>query len=242
MNLLPKWLSLTLALGAVFMPLVSVSASLLKVEGSGGVPGFSGSELGRYLTLHMAEAQPANWRFEPAATGDTPVPDRVKWSFKLGPYAGGEVRSFVPRQMDDVTFGVHRPITIEARLYLNGKYQTLVKEKAIIQGGPDDPDLAAAVVNLTQNLLSPFGRLPFHPSRPAPRAAVEVARSAPQLSSRIRDQRFLLGSAQCNCFQYRSGPMGVAIPMFLPVAPICAGGRPAFAIPGAACPISPHGR
>jgi len=59
--------------------------------------------------------------------------------------------------MDDVTFGVHRPITIEARLYLNGKYQTLVKEKAIIQGGPDDPDLAAAVANLTQNLLNPSG-------------------------------------------------------------------------------------
>jgi hypothetical protein len=154
MHLLPKWLSLILALGAVFVPLVSAEATLLKVEGSGGVPGFSGSELGRYLTLHMAEAQPANWRFKPTAAGDTRAPDRVNWRFKLGPYAGGEVRSFVPRQMDDVTFGDHRPITIEARLYLNGGYQTLVKEKAIIQGGPDDPDLAAAVANLTQTLLS----------------------------------------------------------------------------------------
>ena len=152
-----KWRSLILALGTVFVPLVSASASLLKVEGLGGVPGFNGPELRRYLTLHMAEAQPANWHFEPAAAGDTPAPDRVKWRFKLGPYAGGEVRTFVPRQMDDVTFGVHRPITIEARLYLNGNYQTLVKEKAIIQGGPDDPDLTAAVVNLTQNLLSPSG-------------------------------------------------------------------------------------
>ena len=157
MHLLLKWRSLLLALGAVFVPLVSPSASLLKVEGSGGVPGFDGPELRRYLTLHMAEAQPANWHFEPAAAGDTPAPDRVKWRFKLGPYAGGEVRSFVPRKMDDVTFGAHRPMTIEARLYLNGKYQTLVKEKAIIQGGPDDPDLAAAVANLTQNLLNPSG-------------------------------------------------------------------------------------
>jgi hypothetical protein len=157
MNPLPKWLSLVLALDAVFVPLVSAAATLLKVEESGGVPGFRGSELRRYLTLHMAEAQLANWRFEPAAAGDTRAPDRVKWRFKLGPYAGGEVRSFVPRQMDDVTFGDHRPITIEARLYLNGGYQTLVKEKAIIQGGPNDPDLAAAVANLTQNLLSPSG-------------------------------------------------------------------------------------
>jgi hypothetical protein len=157
MHLLPKWLSLVLALGTVFVPLASAAETLLKVEGSGGVPGFNRSELRRYLTLQMAEAQPANWHFEPAAAGATPAPDRVQWSFKLGPYAGGEVRSFAPRQMDDVTFGVHRPMTIEARLYLNGKYQTRVKKKAIIQGGPDDPDLAAAVANLTQNLLSPSG-------------------------------------------------------------------------------------
>jgi hypothetical protein len=74
----------------------------------------------------------------------------------LSPYAGGEVRTFVPPHIDDKTFGVHRPITIEARLYLNGDYQTLVEEKAIIQGGPDDPDLAAAVASLTQNLLGPL--------------------------------------------------------------------------------------
>src|SRR6516162_10044752 len=157
MHLLLKW-RLALALVAAFVPLAPTAASLLEVEASGAVPGFHSSEqLRGYLTLQMAETQPVNWLFEPAATGDAPAPDRVKWRFKLGPYAGGEVRSFVPRQMDDVTFGVHRPITIEARLYLNGKYQTLVKEKAIIQGGPDDPDLTAAVVNLTQNLLSPSG-------------------------------------------------------------------------------------
>ena len=66
------------------------------------------------------------------------------------------MRSFVPPYMNDKTFGVHRPITIEARLYLNGVYQTHVKETAIIEGGPDDPDLAAAVASLTQNLLGPI--------------------------------------------------------------------------------------
>jgi len=105
----------------------------------------------------MAQAQPASWRFEPVAAGDASAPDRVKWRFKLDPYAGGEARTFVPPHMDDETFGVHRPITIEARLYLNGEYQTLVKKKAIIEGGPDDPDLAAAVASLTQNFLSPSG-------------------------------------------------------------------------------------
>jgi hypothetical protein len=54
-------------------------------------------------------------------------------------------------------FGVHRPITIEARLYLNGEYQTLVEKQVVIQGGPSDPDLAAAVASLTENLLGPSG-------------------------------------------------------------------------------------
>jgi hypothetical protein len=154
--LLLKWRRLALALVAAFVPLTPAAASLLEVEGSGAVPGFHSSEqLRGYLTLHMAETQPVNWRFEPAATGGAPAPDRVEWRFKLGPYAGGEVRSFAPPYMNDKTFGVHRPITIKARLYLDGEYQTLVKEKAIIEGGPDDPDLAAAVASLTQNLLSP---------------------------------------------------------------------------------------
>jgi hypothetical protein len=127
---------------------------LLEVEGSGAVPGFHSSEqLRGYLTLHMAETQPVNWRFEPAATGHASAPDRVKWRLKLVPYAGGEVRSFVPPFTE--TIGDHRPITIEARLYLNGVYQTHVEETAIIEGGPDDSDLAAAVASLTQNLLSP---------------------------------------------------------------------------------------
>jgi hypothetical protein len=158
MHHLLKWRSLVLALVAALVPFASSSATLLTVEGSGVVPGFHSSEqLRRYLTFHMARAEAANWRFEPVAAGNTPVPDRVKWRFKLNPYAGGEVRCFVPPQMEDTTFGVHRPITIEARLYLNGEYQSLAKEKAIIQGGPDDPDLAAAVASLTQNLLSLSG-------------------------------------------------------------------------------------
>jgi len=156
MHLLLKWRRLALALVAAFVPLTPAAAAVLEVEVSGAVPGFDSSEqLRGYLALHMAEAQPANWRFKPAATDDAPAPCRVKWHFELDPYAGGEVRSFVPPFTE--TIGVHRPITIEARLYLNGKYRRLVKKKAIIEGGPDDPDLRAAVTSLTQRLLSPSG-------------------------------------------------------------------------------------
>ena len=70
---------------------------------------------------------------------------------------GEKCETLYPPYMNDKTFAVHRPITIEARLYLNGENQTRVKGKAIIQGGPDDPDLAAAVASLTQDLLSSSG-------------------------------------------------------------------------------------
>jgi hypothetical protein len=146
LQLLLKSASVALALVAAFVPLSSsATTTLLTVERSGGVPGFQNAgQLHRYLALHMAEAQPGHWRFEPAAAGDAPAPDRVEWRFKLQPYAGGEVRSFVPADMADETFGVHRPITIGARLYLK-EISEAAKGTEIIQGGPHDPDLAAAV-------------------------------------------------------------------------------------------------
>jgi hypothetical protein len=109
------------------------------------------SALSRFLAAHMAETGIADWRFAPA-TCDAVAADRVEWSFKLNPYTGGEVRSFVHSLSHDQWFGA-RPITIEARLYRNGEYQTLVEEQANVRSGPDDPGLAAAVVSVTRNLL-----------------------------------------------------------------------------------------
>lgn len=130
----------------------ALAASTLEVEASNALPGFHRGELTRYLAAHMADARLADWRFEPA-TGEGVAADRVEWSFKLNRYAGGEVRS----RMREGRLAAHRPITIEARLYLEGKYQTLVDKEAIVQGGPDDPGLAAAVASVTQNLLGPSG-------------------------------------------------------------------------------------
>jgi hypothetical protein len=128
----------------------------LQVETAHGLPGLHHSALARFIAARMAEAGLADWQFEPAA-GDAVAADRVEWTFRLNPYAGGKVRNFAHTSTDEWRFGVHRPITIEARLYLNGEYQTLVEKQAIIQGGPDDPDLAAAVASVTQSLLGPSG-------------------------------------------------------------------------------------
>ena len=151
-----------LALGAALFLFAAANAAApltLQVETSDTLPGFHRGDLARYLALHMGAARLADWRFEPAADKGS-APDRIEWKFKLNPYAGGEVRNFIRPHMDERTFGAHRPVTIEARLYLNGQYQSLVEKQVTIQGGADDPELAAAVAAVTENLLGPKGA--FH--------------------------------------------------------------------------------
>ena len=152
---------------SLFAPANAAAPLTLQVETSDTLPGFHLGDLPRYLALHMAEARLVDWRFEPAAEKGS-APDRIEWKFKLNPYAGGEVRNFTRPHMAERIFTAHRPITIEARLYLNGQYQTLVETQAIIQGGPDDPDLAAAVASVTQDLLGPQGAFRAIDSGPLP--------------------------------------------------------------------------
>jgi len=128
----------------------------LKIEATSGLLGVHHSALSRYLAVHMTDAGLADWRFE-AAEGDVAARDRVEWTFRLNPYAGGEVRNLAHTLTSERRFGGHRPITIEARLYLNGQYQTLVEIQAVVQAGPDDPDLATAVAKVTDDLLGPSG-------------------------------------------------------------------------------------
>jgi hypothetical protein len=137
-----------------FASAIAAAATALQVEAATGLPGFHRDDLQRYLAVHMAEAGLDEWRFEPVAGS---AANRVEWSFKLNPYAGGEVRNFAHTSVYERELGSHRPITIEARLYLNGEYQTLVEAQAIFHGGPNDPALATAVASVTQNLLGPSG-------------------------------------------------------------------------------------
>ena len=123
-----------------FASAIAAAATTLQVEASTGLPGFHRDDLQRYLALHMAEARLGEWRFEPAADNGSAA-NRVEWTFKLNPYAGGEVRNFVHTQVYEQRLGVHRPITIEARLYLNGEYQTLVESKRSSTAVPTIPSL-----------------------------------------------------------------------------------------------------
>ena len=175
----PRWFDCSalvamLTLVASVWPFATVDAEApitLKVEAFNGLPGLHHSALSRFLAAHMADAGLADWRFEPAQ-GDMAAPDRVEWTFRLNPYAGGEVRNFVRVPVDERGFGIHRPITIEVRLYLNGEYQTLIERQAMIQGGPNDTEFAAEVASATKSLLGPSGayRAIATAHRPASRA------------------------------------------------------------------------
>ena len=134
----------------------AAAQTTLQVEASQGLPGLNHSTLSRFLAAHMADAGLADWRFEPTQ-GDSEAPDRVEWTFRLNPYAGGEVRNFARSPASESGFAFRRPVTIEARFYLNGHYHTLVEKQAAIRAGPDDSYLASAVTSVTEDLLGPSG-------------------------------------------------------------------------------------
>jgi len=140
----------------MFEPSIAAAAMTLEVEASNGLPGFHRDELQRYLALHMAEEGLGEWRFEPATVGGTAA-NRVEWTFKLNPYAGGAVRNFARMPLYDGGVGAGRSVTIEARLYLNGEYQILVERQAVIRSGANDSEFAAAVASTAQALLGPSG-------------------------------------------------------------------------------------
>ena len=88
-------LVLSLILIATIPPFASINAAepiTLKIEATSGLLGVHHSALSRYLAVHMSDAKLADWRFE-AAEGDVAARDRVEWTFRLNPYAGGEVRN-----------------------------------------------------------------------------------------------------------------------------------------------------
>jgi hypothetical protein len=145
------------------------SSTMLEVGAAGGLPGFQEGELSLYLARHMTDARLTEWRYE-LALGEGLPANYVLWRFRLKPYKGGEVYSHHPFHPSRETFGALYSVTLEARLYLNGEYQTLVEGQALMDG-PNDPHLALAVTNLTRNLLGPSGayhRIDTEPHRAAP--------------------------------------------------------------------------
>ena len=134
---------------------VPASSITLEVGATGGLPGFQQGELPFYLALHMTDAGLTKWRFEPAISERLSA-NYVEWTFTLKPYAESEVLSHRPHHLFRGSFSGLHSVTLEARLYLNGEYQTLVVGQALM-GGPQDRHLGLAITTLTRSLLGPAG-------------------------------------------------------------------------------------
>lgn len=131
--------------------------TLLAVSVDGELPGFSARDAASYVAREMTAAGVATWRFE-AAIGSAP-PNRIEWHIIPDPYAGSSVRQFFPIPQVQKTFGARHRISVEARLYLDGAYQTLLFDQATVQGGTTDDELAAFITDMTKELLGPQGAL-----------------------------------------------------------------------------------
>ena len=135
----------------------SAEAVTLGVATIGALPGFSEAALAPYVVGHMDDAHLAAWRFRPVAPKSPLPPDRVEWTFKFHPFAGGSIRQIAPMAAIERMFGVHRVLIVEARLYLGGEYQTVALGQATIQGGPNDKALGATIATVTASLLGDAG-------------------------------------------------------------------------------------
>jgi hypothetical protein len=136
---------------------IAAAPITLSVEADGALPGFRQGETISWLAEHMSAAGVSDWHFTPAFNPDTPPPNRIEWRVEHDPYAGGNVRQFIPMPGVQRMFGAHQLISVKVMLYLDGQYQTLVYGQALVQGGAQDKDLSDLVSRMTQNLLGETG-------------------------------------------------------------------------------------
>lgn len=130
--------------------------TIIAVQTTGELPGFRTGDAAPWLAARMAEAGLDHWHFV-AGDPTKPSPNRIEWDFEILPYAGGEVRHFFPMgeargAMDVHLQGRHHLISAEARLFLDGEYQTVTLAQDQVKGGADDQDLVDFVVTTTRML------------------------------------------------------------------------------------------
>ena len=126
----------------------------LSVMVTGGLPGFRDADAAPYVAQAMAATDLPEWRFTP---GHDDASDRVEWTVTPDPYASSNVRQFFPMPQVQKLFGDRHRITVEARLYLGGQYQTLMLSQATIRGGASDRELASFIAKMTEDLLGGHG-------------------------------------------------------------------------------------
>ncbi|MDZ5650383.1 hypothetical protein [Nitrospirillum sp. BR 11828] len=127
----------------------------LAVTAQGDLPGFQPQEVAPFLVMVMSTAgQNTPGGGQTFFAAGFAAADRVEWTFRPNPYAGGASRSIgPPRPTADRLFGRHRLMSVELRLYRGGRYQTQVFGQVEIQGGRRDADLQTFICDMTRRVL-----------------------------------------------------------------------------------------
>lgn len=151
---------------------VHAQAATVAVIATGNLPGFHIQDAAPWLAERMAGAGLDHWHLVP---GDParPAPNRIEWEFEVLPYAGGEVRRFFPMAesqgaMDVHLQGRHHLISAEAKLFLDGEYQTVTLAQDEVKGGADDQDLIDFIVRTTRMLDNAWHAIDLTPPEHGP--------------------------------------------------------------------------
>lgn len=129
---------------------------LVEIEGS--LPGFTTEQLSAYVSQQLTASHITAWHFVPTtlapAGGDQPS-NRIVWHFKPLPFAGGGVRYIGPAlSKAREAFGVGRAVGIDAKIYLNDKFEATTFDQATLKGGANDPGLSTEIQKLMRSIVA----------------------------------------------------------------------------------------
>jgi hypothetical protein len=128
-------------------------ATPMAVETKGSVPGLDEAELERYVAEQMNAAR-VGWQFV-AVPNAAAQPNRVEWSFSAGPSAAGSVRTYgFSRAMMERLMPAHYYMTVEAKLYWHGQYQTVMLGHVTTGVAMPDPDLTTLIGKMTRLVMA----------------------------------------------------------------------------------------
>jgi len=141
----------------------AASPERVAVKTAGDVPGLGEAALGRYVAEQMNAAGAGRWQFFAEETAGAEPEDRVEWSFATGPSANGALRNYgFSRAMMERLLDAHHYVSVEAKLYWHGQYQSVMLGHVTIGPALPYPALTALIGKMTRLVMS----YPTSQSRP----------------------------------------------------------------------------
>jgi hypothetical protein len=131
----------------------------VSVEIDGSVPGFTTDQLEAYVAEQMAATHITSWHFEPGPAPGGPIAsqpaNRIVWHFKPLPYGGGGIRYIGPvMSRANQLFGVGRAVGIDAKIFLNGRFEATTFDQVTVKDGLRDAGLSAVIQKVMKSIVA----------------------------------------------------------------------------------------